>query len=141
MVIHVTNSVQDILGGKGFSNVGQLSKKCFEQTTLYRLSTVGSTFNPFRRVSFYHILRAHLTFGSWKKRTSLYFLLYCTANSNQPYRHNYVHRAALLTFHNVYALLPFAIFNFSTGECIKKNNSFGGGNRKYCMGKLKWDST
>ena len=50
--------------GRGCSNVGQPSTKCFEQTTLCRLSSLGSTFNPSRLTRSSHFLRTLSTFGN-----------------------------------------------------------------------------
>ena len=61
--------------GKGCSNEGQPSTKCYEQSTLCRLSSSGSTFNPSRLTRSSHFLRALSTFGNWKKRLSLFLLL------------------------------------------------------------------
>ena len=61
--------------GRGCSNVGQPSTKCFEQTTLRRLSSLGSTFNPSRLSRSSHFLRALSTFGNIKKTGISLFLL------------------------------------------------------------------
>ena len=68
--------------GRGCSNVGQASTNCFEQTTLCRLSSLGSTFNPSPLSRSSHFLRALSTFGNLKKKSKSLFFLFSTTNSN-----------------------------------------------------------
>ena len=68
--------------GRGCSNVGQPSTKCFEQTTLRRLSSLGSTFNRSRLSRSSHFLRALSTFGNLKKTCIFVSIVRRTTNSN-----------------------------------------------------------
>ena len=69
--------------GRRCSNVGQPSTKCFEQTTLCQLPSLGSTFNPSRLTRSSHFLRALSTFGNWKKPYIFVFsTVWRTTNSN-----------------------------------------------------------